>query len=154
MQRLGQHSWGSICLANLRGSCLQSGGSWRPGVPSLVPITSQYRISKLRIFWIQTKYSAVRYGTVVPLHSSSCRNITNTWSHLTTFCRITKQSFLSHLFINLACLSVCLFVCLFVSNKRQNGWTDRAQFFCGTSRDHREGLWKIKIKKKMCFKGF
>ena len=42
-------------------------------------------------------------------------------------------------------LSVCLFVCLFVSNKRQNGWTDRAQIFCGTSRDPREGLWKIKI---------
>ena len=42
-------------------------------------------------------------------------------------------------------LSVCLFVCLFVSNKRQNGWTDRAQIFCGTSRDHREGLWMIKI---------
>ena len=36
-------------------------------------------------------------------------------------------------------------VCLFVSNKRQNGWTDRAQIFCGTSRDTREGLWKIKI---------
>ena len=41
--------------------------------------------------------------------------------------------------------SVCLFVCLFVSNKRQNGWTDWAQIFCGTSRDHREGLWMIKI---------
>ena len=32
-----------------------------------------------------------------------------------------------------------MFVCLFVSNKRQNGWTDRAQIFCGTSRDPREG---------------
>ena len=42
-------------------------------------------------------------------------------------------------------LSVCLFVCLFVSNKRQNGWTDRAQIFCGTSRDSREALWIIKI---------
>jgi len=42
-------------------------------------------------------------------------------------------------------LSVCLFVCLFVSNKRQNGWTDRAQIFCGTSRDPRKGLWMIKI---------
>ena len=39
----------------------------------------------------------------------------------------------------------CLFVCLFVSNKRQNGWTDRAQIFCGTSRDPREGSWMIKI---------
>ena len=52
----------------------------------------------------------------------------------------------NHLYINLACLSVCLFVCLsFVSNKRQNGWTDRVQIFCGTSRDHRDGLWMIKI---------
>ena len=42
-------------------------------------------------------------------------------------------------------LSVCLSVCLFVSNKRQNGWTDRAQIFCGTSREPREGLWIIKI---------
>ena len=43
------------------------------------------------------------------------------------------------------CLGVCLSVWLFVSNKRQNGWTDRAQIFCGTSRDPREGLWKIII---------
>jgi len=40
-------------------------------------------------------------------------------------------------------------VCLFVSNKRQNGWTDRAQIFCGTSPDHREGLWMIKIQKNV-----
>ena len=46
-----------------------------------------------------------------------------------------------YLYINLACLSVCLFV----SNKPQNGWTDRAQIFCGTSREPREGLWIIKI---------
>ena len=45
---------------------------------------------------------------------------------------------------------VCLSVCLFVSNKRQNGWTDRAQIFCGTSRDQREGLWMIKIS-NICF---
>ena len=32
-----------------------------------------------------------------------------------------------YLYINLAWLSWCLFVCLFVSNKRQNGWTDRVQ---------------------------
>ena len=41
-------------------------------------------------------------------------------------------------------LSVCLSICLFVPNKRQNGWTDRAQIFCGKSRDHRKGLWMIK----------
>ena len=43
------------------------------------------------------------------------------------------------------CLGVMVSVCLFVSNKRQNGWTDRAQIFCGTSRDSREGLWIIKF---------
>ena len=32
-----------------------------------------------------------------------------------------------------------------MSNKRPNSWTDRAQIFCGTSGDHREGLWTIKI---------
>ena len=42
-------------------------------------------------------------------------------------------------------LSVCVSVCLFISNKRQNGWTDRAQIFCGTSSDPREGLWMIEI---------
>ena len=47
-------------------------------------------------------------------------------------------------------LGVCLFVCLFVSNKRQNGWTDRAQIFGGNSRDPTEGLWMVKIK-KICF---
>jgi len=38
-------------------------------------------------------------------------------------------------------------VCPFVTNKRQNGWTDRAQILCRTSRDPREGLWMIKISK-------
>ena len=56
------------------------------------------------------------------------------------FQQIKIKSSLIYLYIN----SACLFVCLFVSNKRQNGWTDRAQIFCGTSRDSREGLWIIK----------
>ena len=51
-----------------------------------------------------------------------------------------SNEFKLHLYINLACLFVCLSLCLFVSNKRQNGSTDRAQIFCGTSRDPREGL--------------
>ena len=36
---------------------------------------------------------------------------------------------------------------MFLTNKRQNGWTDRDQILCGTSRDPREGLWMIKITK-------
>jgi len=46
-----------------------------------------------------------------------------------------------NLYINLAYLGVCLFV----YNKLQNGWTDRAQILCGTSRGPREGLSMIKI---------
>ena len=47
--------------------------------------------------------------------------------------------------VNFDCLLYINLACLFVSNKRQNGWTDRAQIFCGISRDPREGLWQIKI---------
>ena len=64
-----------------------------------------------------------------------------TWKYIAKYNIIKGEN----LYINLACLGVCLFVCLFVSNKRKNGWTDRAQIFCGTSSDPREGLWKIKI---------
>ena len=40
------------------------------------------------------------------------------------------------------------FTCPFVSNKRQNGLTDRAQISCGTSHDPREGLLNIKTLKE------
>ena len=50
------------------------------------------------------------------------------------------------MFIHIYTLRVCPFFVV-VSNKRQNGWTDRAQILCGTSHDHREGLWMIKISK-------
>ena len=42
---------------------------------------------------------------------------------------------------------LCLYVCLLVSNKLENGWTDRAQIFWGTLRDHREGIWMFKPSK-------
>ena len=35
------------------------------------------------------------------------------------------------------------FVCPFVSNKPQNGWTNRAQMFCGNSQYPRNGLWTV-----------
>ena len=41
----------------------------------------------------------------------------------------------------------CLSVCPFVSNKRQNGWTDRVKICCGTSRDPKEGLWMIEFSR-------
>ena len=44
--------------------------------------------------------------------------------------------------------NACLSVYPFVSNKRQNGLTDRAQILCGTLHDPSEGFWNIKIGKK------
>ena len=58
-------------------------------------------------------------------------------------------SLVHYLSIYILCLSVCFFDCLLVSNNCHNGWTDRAEFFCGTSRDSREGLWMIEFL-KMC----
>jgi len=49
--------------------------------------------------------------------------------------------------------SKSLLACLFVSNKRQNGWTDRAQILCGTSRGPRASLRMIKIS-KFCVQKF
>ena len=37
----------------------------------------------------------------------------------------------------------------FVSNKRQNGLTDRGQILCGTSHDPGKGLWNIKVGGKI-----
>ena len=54
--------------------------------------------------------------------------------------------------IFILCFSDCLFVCPFVSNKRQNGWSDRAQILYGTSHDPMEGLRMIKTTKKLCQK--
>ena len=48
---------------------------------------------------------------------------------------IKKMIFKYLYIIYILCLSVLVSVCPFVSNKRQKGWTDRAQFFCGISRD-------------------
>jgi len=44
-------------------------------------------------------------------------------------------------------------VCLSVSNKRKNGWTDRAQILCWISHDPREGSRMLKIT-KICVKSF
>ena len=53
---------------------------------------------------------------------------------------LQDKHYYSDLYINLS-------VYPFVSNKRQNGWTDRAQIFCGTSHDPRDGLWMVKFSK-------
>ena len=54
-----------------------------------------------------------------------------------------------YLYINLACLSVCLYP-INVKTAEPIG----PNFFCGTSRDHRESLWMIKIKQKCVLKVF
>ena len=51
-------------------------------------------------------------------------------------------------------LAVLVFVCLFISDKGQNGWTDRAQILCVTSRDPRECIWMIKVLKICVLKFF
>ena len=38
-----------------------------------------------------------------------------------------------------------MFVFSFVTDKRQNGRTDRAQIFCGPSHDPREGLYQYEL---------
>ena len=67
-------------------------------------------------------------------------------------------------YINLACQVVCLFICLSVCLypiKSQNGWTDRAQIFCGTSTPGKFYEWSkfqiffsIKIRSSLNFKKF
>ena len=47
----------------------------------------------------------------------------------------------------------CSEINIYIFNKRQNGWTDQAHFFCGTSLDPRKDLWLIKIL-KICAKKF
>ena len=57
-----------------------------------------------------------------------------------------------YLSIYIICLSVCLFfVGPSVSNRRQNGRTDRAQIVRCTSNGPREGLFNIKIGKQLEF---
>ena len=84
----------------------------------------------------------------IPLISSYYSTV-SWYTHCYMHCTYINISFI-YLYINLAWVSVCLFV----SNKRQNGWTNRAHIFCGSSRDPREGLWMIKFKKKLCLKVF
>ena len=80
-------------------------------------------------------------------------HVLKTFSVHSKFISVYETTYLwktSRLSIYKFSLSVCLFVCPCVSNKRQNGWTDRAQILCGSSRDPMEGLWVIKIL-KLCF---
>ena len=50
------------------------------------------------------------------------------------------------------CSSEWVSLSLFVSNKRQNGWTDRAKIFSGTSRDPREEYGWSNFQKFACNK--
>ena len=64
------------------------------------------------------------------------------------------KHFLKCLFINKNIYLACLAVCSFVSNKLQNNWTDYAQISCGTSRDPREVLRMIELKKNLLLSKF
>ena len=83
------------------------------------------------------------------LNPSCLSDLFSSWR----FINLNKDLY-TYTFLVTSCEKLCLFVCPFVSNKRQNGWTDQAQIFCGISHDHREGLWMMKIKKKLCWKAF
>ena len=57
-------------------------------------------------------------------------------------------SWINFLSTNLYKYFASLGACMFVFNKRQKGWTNCAQFFCGISSDPRDGLFSmIKISK-------
>jgi len=88
------------------------------------------RRKKIRIFfgYVPQKYSSLK--ECQPIRSSN-------WPAIADINIYERKS--------LSIYKFGLSVCLFVSDKRQNGWTDRAKIFCGTSRDPREGLWMIKI---------
>ena len=82
----------------------------------------------------QSKKKFVREGVQLSRHRCPFR-----------FCVLIILTNYNQILNNISIYKFSLSVCLFISNKRQNGWTDRAQIFCGTSRDPREGLWMIKI---------
>ena len=69
--------------------------------------------------------------------------VENSFKKTKTFFLTFRIYTIFYLYIYFACLSVCPFV----SNKRQNGGTDRAKILCGTSHDPREGLWMLEITK-------
>jgi len=50
--------------------------------------------------------------------------------------------------------SACLSVCLFVSNKRQNGWTDRAQILSGTLHNPAGKIYECSELQKVVSKSF
>ena len=67
-------------------------------------------------------------------------------SHLVSrYILYTPEYRLYTISIFFACLFVYLFVCLFVTNNRDNGLTDRAHIFRGTSCDPRKGQNKFTI---------
>ena len=80
-------------------------------------------------------------------------------SSLSCSLKYNKYSIFNVFQHHILCLSGCLFLCFYVYlsiciNKRKHGWTDQTQIFCGTSHDPTEGLWMLKVTKKLCHKFF
>ena len=79
-RRLGLHSGGSVYLANLGGSCLRSGGSWRLGVPSLtthIHQTSSSRISSI----VHYKHTLQASRTSSIIHNTHTQGFQNFQHH-------------------------------------------------------------------------
>ena len=75
-----------------------------------------------------------------PSLHNNINKIARSWIHLISEYGRTEPKNIS---IYKFSLTICLSVCLYTINVK-NGWTDRAQILCGTSRDPRKGLWMIK----------
>ena len=92
-------------------------------------VTCNYVYSPLNVLWSDCCWQLRRRD---PYGEEGCSSLL-----LCTLVRTLQGNRRFNLYINFA-------------YKRQNGWTDRVQIFCGTSRDPREGLWMIKFS-KICF---
>ena len=69
---------------------------------------------------------------------------------LISFLTLTN-SILNRIICNIYKNLFIYFACQIVSNKRQRGWTNRAQILCGTlynKHDPKKGFWIIKISKR------
>jgi len=112
----------------------------------------------LYVRWRLTLFSLRRVQTYLRMMKTSCTTSTERtrtrpwwpswWMHICSILPAFLQ-IKNELSIYKFSLSVCLSVCLYPTNVKRADRTDRAQIFCGTSRDHREGLWMIKIFKNV-----
>ena len=114
-------------------------------------VTGLFSISsKVTIAYFQVAENIQGLSELKTFSLKPCEYLPHPWSDIAIFAwRTTRDCACSPLktfvviererrYISLACLSVCLYP-IRVKTAEPIG----AQIFCGTSRDHREGLWMI-----------